>query len=67
MKALYDLGMYSIKASVEESLINLILYRVSQINGCAGCLNMHSEELRAAGETEQRLYVLDGWRDSHPG
>ena len=38
--------------------------RVSQINGCAYCLDMHSKDLRAAGETEQRLYMLNAWRES---
>ena len=37
--------------------------RVSQINGCAYCLDMHSKDLRAAGETEQRLYLLSAWRE----
>jgi AhpD family alkylhydroperoxidase len=63
MQALYGLGIYLSKSPVEQSLLNLIYYRVSQINGCAYCLDMHSKDLRAAGETEQRLYVLDAWRD----
>jgi AhpD family alkylhydroperoxidase len=64
LKALNGLGIYLAKSPVEESLLNLIYYRVSQINGCAFCLDMHSKDLRAAGETEQRLYVLDAWRDA---
>jgi len=64
LKALYSLGIYLAKSQVEQSLLNLIYYRVSQINGCAYCLDMHSKDLRAKGETEQRLYVLDAWREA---
>src|SRR2546428_12815030 len=64
MKALYGLGIYLAKSPVEQSLLNLIYCRVSQINGCAFCLDMHSKDLRAKGETEQRLYVLDAWREA---
>jgi AhpD family alkylhydroperoxidase len=64
MKALYSLAIYLAKSQVEQSLLNLIYYRVSQINGCAYCLDMHSKDLRADGETEQRLYVLDAWRET---
>ncbi len=64
LKAMYGLGSYLAKSSIEQSLLNLIYFRVSQINGCAYCLDMHSKDLRAAGETEQRLYVLDAWREA---
>ena len=64
MTALYGLGKYLAKSSVEQSLLNLIYYRVSQVNGCAYCLDMHSKDLRAEGETEQRLYVMDAWRET---
>jgi AhpD family alkylhydroperoxidase len=50
--------------TLEPALIELVLMRVSQINGCAYCLDMHSKDARAAGETEQRLYVLSGWREA---
>jgi AhpD family alkylhydroperoxidase len=50
--------------TLEPALIELVLMRVSQINGCAYCLDMHSKDARAAGETEQRLYVLAGWREA---
>ncbi len=63
-KVLYGFGKYLSKSSIEQSLLNLIDYRVSQINGCAFCLDMHSKDLRASGETEQRLYVLDAWREA---
>jgi AhpD family alkylhydroperoxidase len=64
LKAFYGLGSYLAKSLIEQSLLNLIYFRVSQINGCAPCLDMHSKDLRAAGETEQRLYVLDAWREA---
>ncbi|MDB4920260.1 carboxymuconolactone decarboxylase family protein [Mucilaginibacter sp.] len=64
MKAVYGLGIYLAKSSIEQALLNLIYFRVSQINGCAFCLDMHSKDLRAKGETEQRLYVLGAWRDT---
>ena len=50
--------------SLEPALVQLVLMRVSQINGCAFCLDMHSKDARAAGETEQRLYVLPAWRET---
>lgn len=64
LKSLYHLGLYLSKSSIEKSLIDLIDFRVSQINGCAFCLDMHSKDLRADGETEQRLYALNAWRDA---
>ena len=64
LKALYPLGAYLSKSRIEQSLLNLIDFRISQINGCAFCLDMHSKDLRAEGETEQRLYVLDAWREA---
>jgi AhpD family alkylhydroperoxidase len=64
VKAMYGLGLYLKKSSIEGSLLNLIDFRISQINGCAFCLDMHSKDLRAAGESEQRLYVLDAWREA---
>ena len=64
MKTLYGIGGYLAKSTVEKPLLNLIYFRISQINGCAYCLDMHSKDLRAAGETEQRLYGLDAWRET---
>jgi AhpD family alkylhydroperoxidase len=49
---------------LEESLLNLIKLRASQINGCAYCIDMHFKDARAAGETEERLYELDAWRET---
>lgn len=64
MKSLYGVGSYLAKSSVEQSILHLVYFRVSQINGCAYCLDMHSKDLRAAGETEQRLYGLSAWRET---
>jgi AhpD family alkylhydroperoxidase len=50
-------------AKLDKNLVELVNMRVSQINGCAYCLDMHSKDLRAAGETEQRLYLLSAWRE----
>ncbi len=49
---------------LERPLLELVRMRASQINGCAYCLDMHSKDARAAGETEQRLYLLNAWRES---
>src|SRR5262245_4154470 len=62
-KAMTGLEQYLHDCGLEESLLHLIKLRASQINGCAYCLDMHSKDLRAAGETEQRLYSLDAWRE----
>ncbi|HZD51702.1 MAG TPA: carboxymuconolactone decarboxylase family protein, partial [Woeseiaceae bacterium] len=51
-------------SGLEHSLLELVKMRASQINGCAYCLDMHSKDARAAGETEQRLYLLDAWRET---
>ena len=63
-KVLYGFAKYLAKSPIETSLLDLISYRASQINGCAFCLDMHSKDLRAAGETEQRIYMLDAWREA---
>ena len=54
----------AINASLEPTLVELVKIRASQINGCANCLNMHTAEARAKGETEQRLYLLSAWREA---
>jgi len=51
-------------AGLDETLIHLVHMRVSQINACGYCLDMHSKDSRAAGETEQRLHVLPAWREA---
>jgi AhpD family alkylhydroperoxidase len=52
------------ESGLEPRLVHLLKMRASQINGCAYCLDMHSKDARAAGETEQRLYGLDGWKEA---
>ena len=64
MRAWLDYGQSVSKLGLEQSLMELVKIRASQINGCAFCLNMHAAEARKAGETEQRIYLLDAWRDS---
>jgi AhpD family alkylhydroperoxidase len=64
LKAMLGLGNHLRQAGIEPKLLDLINLRLSQINGCAFCHDMHWKELRAAGETEQRLYGLDAWRES---
>lgn len=54
----------AIASSLEPSLVGLVEIRASQINGCANCINMHTIDARAKGETEQRLYLLAAWREA---
>jgi len=61
--AMDALDKYLASCGIEESLLHLVRLRVSQINGCAYCLDMHWKDLRVLGETEQRLYSLDAWRE----
>src|SRR5919204_4258302 len=63
-KAMLGLEQYLHKSGLEESLLHLIKLRASQINGCAYCLDMHWKDLRAIGESEQRMYSLDAWEES---
>jgi AhpD family alkylhydroperoxidase len=63
-KAMYALEQYLAQCGLEPALLDLIKFRVSQINGCAYCLDMHSKDLRARGDSEQRLYLLDAWREA---
>jgi AhpD family alkylhydroperoxidase len=63
--AMLNLESYVRKSSrLEPSLLELVKMRASQINGCAYCLDMHSKDARANGETEQRLYALNAWRET---
>jgi AhpD family alkylhydroperoxidase len=62
--ALLGIEHYLEQSGLEKSLQELIKLRVSQINGCAYCIDMHWKDLRAAGESEQRLYGLDAWEES---
>jgi AhpD family alkylhydroperoxidase len=63
-KAMLALSQAVEKTGLAPQLIDLVNFRVSQLNGCAYCLDMHSKDLRARGETEQRLYMLDAWREA---
>jgi AhpD family alkylhydroperoxidase len=62
-QALLKLSFESQKR-LEHSLLKLVEIRASQINGCAYCLDMHTKDARAAGETEQRIYALSAWRET---
>lgn len=63
-KAMLDLEAGVRRSGLEHVLLELVKIRASQINGCAYCLDMHSKDARAAGETEQRLYLLSAWRET---
>jgi AhpD family alkylhydroperoxidase len=63
LKPLFDMAGHLNQSTLGTELIELIDFRVSQINKCAYCLDMHSKEARAKGETEQRLYGLSAWRE----
>jgi AhpD family alkylhydroperoxidase len=64
MKSWRDYGLSVLETGLEESLMDLVEIRASQINGCALCLDMHTAAARKRGETEQRLFLIDAWRDS---
>src|ERR1700740_94832 len=63
-KAMSGLHQFVRTCGLDHSLLELVKLRASQINGCAHCIDMHTKELRAAGESEQRLYLLDAWEES---
>lgn len=64
MQGWLDFGRNVLKSGLEESLMELVKIRASQINGCAASLRMHTAAARQKGETEERLYLLDAWRES---
>jgi AhpD family alkylhydroperoxidase len=64
MQAMLGLERQVHQAGFDTKLLDLVRMRASQINGCAYCLDMHSKDTRAAGETEQRLYGLEAWRET---
>ena len=64
MKALMALENQIASSGLEQSLMELVKTRASQINGCAFCINMHTKDARKRGETEQRLYLLNAWREA---
>ena len=63
-RAMARLDRESRQFGLEPSLLELVRYRASQLNGCAFCLDMHAKDARAAGESEERLYVMAAWRDA---
>lgn len=63
-RAMAGLEGYVHKTGLEQSLLELVRFRASQLNGCAYCLDMHSKDARANGETEQRLYTIAAWRET---
>ena len=64
LQAMLALEQYLAGCGFDHKLMHLLKLRASQINGCAYCIDMHSIDARAAGETEQRLYALDAWRET---
>ena len=64
LKPLFEIGNYLKESTLGAELPELVVFRVSQINQCAYCLDMHYKEARAKGETEQRLYGLSAWREA---
>ena len=63
-KAMLQVELQVHESGLEESLLELVKTRASQINGCAWCLDMHTKDARARGETEQRLYLLSAWHEA---
>ncbi len=64
IRTFFTLEHYANTCGLERSLLDLIRIRASQICGCAYCIDMHAKEARASGETEQRIYALDAWRET---
>jgi len=64
LKAMHELEKYIHGSGLERSLYELVKTRASQINGCAYCIDMHTKDARNAGESEQRLYALNAWRET---
>lgn len=64
LRAMFGLEKYVHDSGLERPLLELVKTRASQINGCAYCIDMHTKDARAAGETEQRLYALNAWRET---
>jgi AhpD family alkylhydroperoxidase len=64
LHSLLAIEKYLAQCGIEPQLLHLLKMRASQINGCAYCIDMHSKDARALGESEQRLYELDAWRET---
>ena len=63
LKALRELGNVGTQADIPETTLELVRLRASQINGCSGCVDLHSRELKHAGEPDARIYMVAAWRD----
>src|SRR3954452_16863515 len=63
-KAMSSLEAYLHDCGLDKALLHMVKIRASQMNGCAYCIDMHWKDARAAGESEERLYMLDAWRES---
>ncbi|HVA15385.1 MAG TPA: carboxymuconolactone decarboxylase family protein [Stellaceae bacterium] len=63
-KAIGVLHAFVARCGLDRTLLELVKLRASQINGCAHCIDMHTKKLRASGESEQRLYLLDAWHEA---
>ena len=63
-RAMLHLSHESDRSGLERRILDLVKIRASQMNGCAYCIDMHTKDARAAGETEQRIYALDAWRET---
>lgn len=64
VRAVMELDKYVRSCGLDKSLLELIKIRASQINGCAFCIDMHTKDARQVGETEQRIYALNAWRET---
>jgi AhpD family alkylhydroperoxidase len=64
MRAMFGLGGVVARSGLERSMLHLVYLRASQLNGCAYCIDMHTKDARAQGETEQRLYMISAWRET---
>jgi AhpD family alkylhydroperoxidase len=64
IQAMSSLNKYVEESGIERSLLELVKTRASQINGCAFCIDMHTKDARSLGESEQRLYLLNAWREA---
>jgi AhpD family alkylhydroperoxidase len=64
IKAMHGLAGFVARSGIEQPLLELVTLRASQLNGCAFCIDMHTKDARAVGETEQRIYALPAWRET---
>ena len=64
IKAMHGLAGFVARSGIDKPLLDLVTLRASQLNGCAFCIDMHTKDARARGESEQRLYLLQAWRET---